>query len=797
MPRHEDGLSVPQNSALRIGDGSPQFPSEANRPPAKSSGGVLEFWQLFKRRKLLIGMFVFLGALAAFVMLVIEEPVYNATTTLELQGFNESFMNMNTVDPQANTGNYTVTQNNINTQIRIIESASIRMPVIERLRRETAPVSPPVAGTLAPLRKWVHGSEDPLVSMKKGIGTAVLSLKAKGVLNTRIIAVSCQSTIPEIAASFVNTVANEYMAQNAQQRSITNQKTAQWLETQLEENKVKLEQAENRLQDFVRQSGLTVIGEQDTLANSRLRQLMGDLTGIQSDRISKQARYEQLKNSPFDSLPDIAEAPGYRIDQAKLADLKKDLNKLSQTLTPANPKIQQVQEQIAEVTAAMEKEKQVILERARSDYEAALHREKLLTSAYSGQAGAVSAQADKATQYALLKREVEIFRQTQNNILSQANQASVVSAVPANNIRVIDPANTPGIPSSPIALNYELYGILLGCMVGIGLAFGMEKFSKWRSSQTFGVPGYSPSILNVPELGVIPSASVDLVPFDGGSRRIWNRLPLNQKSVEDGPRPVELITARRQQSFLAESFRLTLTSILLMNRRGRQPRTIVVTSPGPGEGKTTVVSNMAIAIAESGRRVLLIDADLRRPRLHTIFNLEQTEGFADLVAHARDKLTVAGDAINGNGAAANGYHASGTDDRDNLVLETQIPGVFVLQSGTTGKVSLSHVFHSIDIQALLDRLSERFDVILIDTPPMLQFSDARLMARFADGLILVVRSGVTGCESAVVAREQLAQDRIEVLGTILNDWDAKHSRNSPHHSYYTAYSQYYGSAAGQ
>jgi capsular exopolysaccharide synthesis family protein len=226
---------------------------------------------------------------------------------------------------------------------------------------------------------------------------------------------------------------------------------------------------------------------------------------------------------------------------------------------------------------------------------------------------------------------------------------------------------------------------------------------------------------------------------------------------------------------VAESFRSTLTSILLMSRGGVHPKVIVVTSAGPGEGKTTVVSNMAVATAESGRRVLVIDSDLRKPRMHSIFGVENHDGFIDAIGRAR-----------GNGGAKAAPTA----------IESNVPGVFVMTAGSTSGTKLSQVLHSPEIPVLLNRLSNQFEVILIDTPPMLQFSDARLMARYADGVILVVRSGVTERESALAAREQLAQDQIEVLGTVLNDWDAKGADAKAFNSYYKAYLQYQNTGAG-
>ncbi len=740
--------------------------------PADREAGLAGYWAMIKRWKLLMVVGGVLGAIVAFVLLVLDRPVYQAGTTIEIQGLNEAFMGMASVDPQAGTGAYATTPANLNTQIRIIESFSIRGPVMDRLRRELAPVAPRVEGMLAPWRARLRGPDDPIVEMRSGLVMAASTLKARVVLNTRIIQITADSTVPEIAASFVNAVASEYVAQNSQQRAITSQRTSQWLETQIEETRTRLDQAQAKLQAFSRESGITYAGkDEESLASTKLRELQGSLAGIQGERIRAQARYEQLKSSPPDQLPAAIEDAAFREYESKLADLKEQLAQLSLTLTPAHYKVQKVQQQIADLTAAMEREKQVVLERTRMEYEGALRREQLLTKAYQQQAGTVSSQADKASQYEVLKREVDLYQQSLNMMLQHANEAAVVSAVPANNVRVIDPANSPSLPYKPNGMMYETYGLAGGIAVGMALALLIEGIARWRRSVTFGTPGYSARLLNVPELGVIPSLAVQRRLEGAPAGRKW--LPLPSRGEKEAQ---QLVISTERPSLVAESFRLTLTSILLMSRRGTHPKVIVITSPGPGEGKTTVVSNMAIATAETGRRVLVIDSDLRKPRIHSVFGIGNTEGLVDAISRSK---------TNGGPKSAP------------TVTESSIPGVFVMPAGSGSGNKLSQVFHSPEIPALLSRLSEQFDVILIDTPPMLQFSDARLMARHADGVILVVRSGVTGRESAVAAREQLAQDQIEVLGTVLNDWDAKGGDATTFNAYYNAYLQYQQSATSE
>ncbi len=741
-----------------------------SQPPAgEREHGVAGYWSLIKHRKFLVCVFAVIGAVVAFAVLVLQHPVYQAFATIEIEGINEGFMNMGAADPEA-TGSLSATPTNINTQIHIIQSASVRGPAIDRLRREMTPSIPPSNGMLAPLRaKLRRGPEDPMQAMRDGLNMAAVSLKAKVVLNTRIISISADSTVPEVASNFVNAITAEYVAQNSQQRAISSQRTSQWLETQIEETRAKLEQSSAKLQSFMRDSGLTYAGHDDeSLASTKLRQLQGDISGMQGERIRLQAIYEQIKSSPPDNLPMVIQDPVFRDEETKLNDLKQQLAQLSQTLTPAHYKVQRVQQQINDLTAALEKEKQSVLERSRTDYQEALRREQLLMKSYQSAAGAVSAQADKAAQYQTLKREVDLYQQTLNTMLAQANQTAVVSAVPANNVRVIDPAAVPSLPYKPNGVMYEIYGAIGGILVGIGVALLIEGVARWRRSVTFGSPGYSSRLLNVPELGVIPSLGVQRRLEGTPGRRRWFPLP-SRGEKESG----QLVMSTEQPSLVAESFRLTLTSILLMSRRGMHPKVIVVTSPGPGEGKTTVVTNMAIATAESGRRVLVIDADLRRPRIHTMFGLENNDGFADAISKSRS-----------NGGSKPGP----------TVAESNVPGVFVMSAGSVEGRKLSQIFHAAEIPALLNKLMGQFDVVFIDTPPMLQFSDARLMARYADGVILVVRSGVTDRESAVAAREQLAQDHIEVLGTVLNDWDAKGAEAKNFNSYYKAYLQYQKSA---
>ena len=234
---------------------------------------------------------------------------------------------------------------------------------------------------------------------------------------------------------------------------------------------------------------------------------------------------------------------------------------------------------------------------------------------------------------------------------------------------------------------------------------------------------------------------------------------------------VELVTWQRKPSNMAESFRAVLTSILFSGQNGDRPHVLMLTSGSPREGKTTVATNLGIALAEIGRRVLLIDGDMRKPRLHEIFDLPNERGLSNILQEG--KLS--------------------DEELKGTVRETTVPGLSVLPSGPATS-SAANLLHSEIMEDLLERLEKDFDMILIDTPPMLQMPDARVVGRLADGVILVVRAAHTTRDAALAMRQRFADDRTEVLGVILNDWNPRSSPNGYYGYYNNGYyykSHYY------
>ncbi|MEI9814906.1 MAG: CpsD/CapB family tyrosine-protein kinase [Acidobacteriota bacterium] len=292
-----------------------------------------------------------------------------------------------------------------------------------------------------------------------------------------------------------------------------------------------------------------------------------------------------------------------------------------------------------------------------------------------------------------------------------------------------------------------------------------------RSDRTVQDPGETSFFLNVPELGVIPAdESGARVRLHFVGNKPLPAKPAVENLVARAKSGVELVTWQRKPSLIAESFRATLVSILFSGETGRHPRVLVITSSSPSEGKSTVVSNLGIAIAEVNHKTLLIDADLRRPRLHTIFNLKNDNGLSDLLK-SKDPLGTL---------------------QEGVIQETHIPNLYVLTAGSTTAAATS-LLYSNRMPELLKKFREEFETVLIDTPPMLQIPDARVLGRMVDTVVLVVRAGKTTRDAASAARQRFSEDGTPILGTILNDWHPKRSANGTYYQsgYYASYQGYH------
>ncbi len=725
----------------------------------------LDYWHILMRHKMPLLYFALAGLIAAILFSLAQTPLYRARTSLEIQDFNEDFLDLKSVDPTDSTGNRTA-ESYIGTQIKILQSESLLERVIDRLELHEAP---PPTGWRAFVSRAGHGlrlsSPSRRSEKEELIRQAERNLTVSASGRTSLLEVLYLSPDPKLAADFANTLVSEFIEQSQEMRWKSTQRTAEWLTSHLDEMKAKLEQSEAQLQDYARTSGLTITSEKDNVAEIRIKELQEELSRAQADRVAKQAKLEEAKSKPADSLPEMLEDVTLRDYRVKLTDLQRQLVELRATLTPAHYKVQRVEAQIAELQSAFQKQRGLILRRIANEYEAARRRETLLAKAQAEQEKIVADQSSKAIHYNTLKREVDSSRQLYESMLRRVKQASLAAAMRASNVLVVDSAKPPLFPYKPNLPKNSVLGLFIGVFLGLGFVLMEESFDR-----RIRAPGDVQIYLNLPELGVIPRA--ELPATQKTSKGFYARHALsppsqrNQlSSPDDCP---ELATWQHKASLLADCVRTALISILLPSQNGDHPHVVVLTSPCPGDGKTTVASNLSIAMAEIRQKVLLIDGDLRRPRLHKIFGISNDWGLSDVLR--------AGTALEAIPIA-------------NLVSKTKVSSLYVMAGGR-GPVTTPALLYSARMNGLLDRLRSEFDMVLIDAPPVIHLADARVLGRLADGVILVIRAGLTTPESAMITCQRFAEDGTRVLGTILNSWDPKaKGRYGYSYEYHGAYSE--------
>ncbi len=739
--------------------------SQAALALGRSNGSRMDaevkYRALLRRYGRVIG-FILLGSLAASVLATfVMTPSYKATTVVEVLPVNQDFFNNRDIDPNMSTSTM---DSYLETQTRLLKGEALLDRVSAVLMAKSVGYAQKPEGIATKLERWLGGRAPAKSALPSLIGKTLANLQVKAEGQSSLISITVSSPSAQLAADAANAVANQHILALQEARWTMATDTTQFLTGQLNSLRGKLRQSENDLQAYAQRFGIifTSDADQESVNASKLREVQADLEKAEADRADKQSQLELVNSGSDDALPQVLDDAAIKEAESKLADLKRQAASLSDLYTPKHYKVTDVKAQIETVEEQIKRQKALVVARLRNDYRAALRREEIEKEAYDQQLGRLTDQSSKQVGYNLLKREVDANRDLYQSMLQKIREAGVVSALHASNIRVVDPAKRPTLPSQPnLPLNLGI-GALTGCILSVLFILMRE-----RSDGSIRTAGETTKLLRTRELAIIPAAKQDvrtqiLSPSWNGRPRL-GRLFRKVSPPPENPTGDVVQSWKTAGSIVAESFRSAVASIIIWGRdAGKTRKVLVVTSAHSNAGKTTSVLNLGLGLAESGRRVLLIDGDLRIPRLGQVFGFGDAPGLTNLLVERLHPVVAS-----------------------ELIRESGLEGLDILPSGSL-YTNVTEILHLDDLRAFLEHVRGEYDFVLIDSPPALPLTDARLLAQHADGVVLVVRAGVTTVEQTSMIQECFRQDGAHIFGSILNHWDAR----SEDPSYMTSYMKY-------
>lgn len=635
------------------------------------------------------------------------------------------------------------------TQYKLLQSRSLAERTIEKLKlwqkEEFSGRKPATA---------VNWNEP--VFRRKLIDEFLGRLEVKPIRMTRLVEVAFKAHDPQLAADCVNTLFDCFVDMNIETKYEATEQATEFLSQQIEDLKKEISQKEQELQNYGQEKDIVILSDKETTILDKLNEVNKALTEAQIDRVRKEAYYNEIKNASPEYIPEAMSNPLIQRLREDYLKLSREYAKMQEQFQPDYPEMQRLKAELDTARDLLKNETEGLVKAAYSEYQAALKKERSLKELFERQKEEAFRLNSNAILYNSLKIELENKKSLLESLLKRQSETGVsarLRGLRTSNIRVVDRADLPISPSSPKKLRNLLLALFLGLFGGVGLAFVMEYLDNTvKSAEEVG------RYTGLPTLGVVPAFGEDA--NQGYGYYAYGRKKgegQSQEKKEGGEKfqNIELIVHFAPESAFSENYRSLRTALLLSSPQSSL-KTIMVTSPLPEEGKSATISNLAVSLAQTGKKTLLIDADLRRPKQHQIFKMKNHEGLTSYLAL---DLTL-----------------------EKLIKPTIVPSLYLINSGPIPP-NPAELLGSDKMARLLSFLKNQFDFILIDTPPILTVTDAQIVGKLVDGLVLVVQAGKTPRDALVQTRELIDLLKLRTFGVVVN------GLNLDSHGYY--YRHYY------
>lgn len=692
---------------MRLPDGGPQGDDDID---------LKAYWRaLVSRRWVVLGT-TGLGVLVALILTLLATPIFRADTRLQINRDTVNVVQVRGFQPVESLNDQTFYQ----TQYDLLKSHSLarRVVVAMDLQHDAAfqrLLRPSPLGRLLGLLHGSSGRKGSESDKLRADADALLSMvSVQPVLNSKLVDVAVDTPDPQLSARIANAYAEQYIRSNLDRRMAASGYAKQYLEQRLQQLKLRLEDSDKLLVAFAQKHDIVNISDKQSLVGQQLEQLNAALAQAEQDRYKAEARWRQIRSAPADQVAQLLGDPviqklqqSYAADQARYQDQLRIYKPAFPAMLQLRAKLDEMQKQIAGRSA-------VLRGAVHGTYQAARARETLLRQRVGNLRQQVLDLEQRSIRYNILKREVDTNRQLYEAILQRYKEIGVAGGVGINNISVVDRAEPPLGRYRPRAKLNLAIGMLLGLFAGIAAALLLDHLD-----DTVHVATDAEQKLGLPVLGIVPLV----------------RTGTPEAAMRD-PR-----------SGLAESYRSARTALQFATSDG-VPRTLLVTSTRPGEGKSTSVLALAQSFAQMGRHVLLVDADLRNPAQHNLGTLDNSRGLSNVLAGALAwrEAVIAGEA---------GAH-------DLIACGPLPPNPAELLAGPR-------------LATLLEEARRDYDLVILDSPPVLGLADALVLGHLADGMLLVIEAGGPRVDHVRDALKRLRASRTRVIGALLTKLDARHA----------------------
>jgi capsular exopolysaccharide synthesis family protein len=678
------------------------------------------YWEILKKRRGTVFAVAFvittLVTLAVFRM----KSVYRATARMEVQAETPQLLTLNELNPNGFTD-----EAYLQTQVDLLQNNNLAWETIQQLG--LAAGNPEFsAGGKGGLESTGSSPTTTQANLIRGFrGGLHVSL----LTDSRLVEVSYDSVDPSLAARIANALVKNYVEANFRSKYETTRQASAWMEQQLDELKAKVEKSQQALVDYERENSIADIGNKENVVGQKLGDLSKELTTAQTDLANKQSLFDSVQSDKAEAA--IVASDGL-LEQlnSKSADLQTQYAATTSQYGPNFHTVKELRNQINEVELLVDRERKRIIARIGSDYRTALRREQILSREVTGQRAEVEKLNQLQIKYTILKGEFETNQQLYNDLLKRLKDATVSASLRAANVRLADEALVPTSPIRPDRSADIAIALMVGLILGMTLAFIRESLDR-----TLMTAEEIEREINVPTLAVIPLGAAP-------RGRYGHYFPREaQKTGGNGNLALSILHLPGSQ--MAESFRVLRTSILLSSAP-QPPQVLLVTSTNPSEGKTFTSVNLALALAQRGSRVVLVDSDMRKP------GVMKSLGIQD-----------------GTGPGLSTILTGGHDIDQAIQSYTALPNLWLLPPGPIPP-NPADLLSSPAMEALVGDLRQRFEFVVFDSPPLLLVTDGILLSTMADGVVLVVECGATSRGALNRVRRILDRAGAHTLGAVLN-----------------------------